>query len=161
MIDSYKIRNSDIFFTQEFNKSYLLNFLPFKMIMFKCNVFVFQIQCQQRIPLLIMNRIFKSLTTVCSQQCWFYQLPQAHISVTSSKKTKIIYINNNVATYTNEYKLCLIRRRTEKNVEKRQPIQREVSKKPVSDFGSKSLNEYLLGSRNMKPFPVAMSLVAR
>lgn len=55
----------------------------------------------------------------------------------------------------------LIRRRTEKNVKKRQPIQNEVSKKPVSDFGSKSLNEYLLGSRKMKPFPVAMSLVAR
>ena len=30
-----------------------------------------------------------------------------------------------------------------------------------SDFGSKSMNEYLLGSRKMKAFPVAMSLVAR
>lgn len=29
------------------------------------------------------------------------------------------------------------------------------------DFGSKSMNEYLLGSRKLKPFPVAMSLVAR
>lgn len=55
-----------------------------------------------------------------------------------------------------------IRRRTEKNAKKnRAPIQNEVTKKPVSDFGSKSLNEYLLGSRKMKPFPVAMSLVAR
>lgn len=41
------------------------------------------------------------------------------------------------------------------------PDKNEVTKKPVSDFGSKSLNEYLLGSRKMKPFPVAMSLVAR
>lgn len=31
----------------------------------------------------------------------------------------------------------------------------------VNDFGSKSMNEYLLGSRKLKPFPVAMSLVAR
>lgn len=30
-----------------------------------------------------------------------------------------------------------------------------------NDFGSKSMNEYLLGSRKMKSFPVAMSLVAR
>ena len=30
----------------------------------------------------------------------------------------------------------------------------------VNDFGSKSMNEYLLGSRKLKPFPVAMSLVA-
>lgn len=37
----------------------------------------------------------------------------------------------------------------------------EVTKKPISDFGSKALSEYLLGSRKMKPFPVAMSLVAR
>lgn len=31
----------------------------------------------------------------------------------------------------------------------------------TNDFGSKSMNEYLLGSRKLKPFPVAMSLVAR
>lgn len=31
----------------------------------------------------------------------------------------------------------------------------------VNDFGSKSMNEYLLGSRKLKAFPVAMSLVAR
>lgn len=31
----------------------------------------------------------------------------------------------------------------------------------VHDFGSKSMNEYLLGSRKLKAFPVAMSLVAR
>lgn len=30
----------------------------------------------------------------------------------------------------------------------------------VNDFGSKSMNEYLLGSRKLKAFPVAMSLVA-
>lgn len=30
----------------------------------------------------------------------------------------------------------------------------------VNDFGSKSMNEYLLGSRKLKSFPVAMSLVA-
>lgn len=30
-----------------------------------------------------------------------------------------------------------------------------------ADFGSKSMSEYLLGSRKMKSFPVAMSLVAR
>ncbi|XP_031619202.1 sodium-coupled monocarboxylate transporter 2-like isoform X2 [Contarinia nasturtii] len=54
-----------------------------------------------------------------------------------------------------------VKRRTEKNAKrKRAPVENEVTKKPVSDFGSKSLNEYLLGSRKMKPFPVAMSLVA-
>lgn len=35
------------------------------------------------------------------------------------------------------------------------------SKKGGADFGSASMSEYLLGSRKMKPFPVAMSLVAR
>lgn len=55
----------------------------------------------------------------------------------------------------------LIRRRKEKTERNRAPIQDDVSKKPVNDFGSKSLSEYLLGSRKMKPFPVAMSLVAR
>lgn len=35
-----------------------------------------------------------------------------------------------------------------------------ATKKPVQ-FGSSSMNEYLLGSRKLKPFPVAMSLVAR
>lgn len=34
-------------------------------------------------------------------------------------------------------------------------------KKSAGDFGSKSMNEYLLGSRKLKAFPVAMSLVAR
>lgn len=33
-------------------------------------------------------------------------------------------------------------------------------KKRTLDFGSKSMNEYLLGSRKLKTFPVAMSLVA-
>lgn len=33
-------------------------------------------------------------------------------------------------------------------------------KKQSLDFGSKSMNEYLLGSRKLKAFPVAMSLVA-
>ncbi|XP_055296157.1 sodium-coupled monocarboxylate transporter 2-like isoform X2 [Sitodiplosis mosellana] len=55
-----------------------------------------------------------------------------------------------------------IKRHKEKK-EKRNPapsIHDGASKKAASDFGSKSLNEYLLGSRKMKPFPVAMSLVA-
>lgn len=34
------------------------------------------------------------------------------------------------------------------------------SHEKVNDFGSKSMNEYLLGSRKLKSFPVAMSLVA-
>lgn len=34
-------------------------------------------------------------------------------------------------------------------------------KKKAHDFGSRSMNEYLLGSRKLKAFPVAMSLVAR
>lgn len=33
-------------------------------------------------------------------------------------------------------------------------------KAPTTDFGSKSMLEYLLGSRKLKSFPVAMSLVA-
>lgn len=36
-----------------------------------------------------------------------------------------------------------------------------VASEKGNDFGSKSMNEYLLGSRKMKAFPVAMSLVAR
>lgn len=40
-------------------------------------------------------------------------------------------------------------------------IQDDRGKKPTGDFGSKSMNEYLLGSRKLKAFPVAMSLVAR
>lgn len=35
------------------------------------------------------------------------------------------------------------------------------STKKSSDFGSISMNEYLLGSRKLKAFPIAMSLVAR
>lgn len=34
-------------------------------------------------------------------------------------------------------------------------------KKTKNDFGSSSMNEYLLGSRKLKPFPVSMSLIAR
>jgi hypothetical protein len=33
--------------------------------------------------------------------------------------------------------------------------------KKSTDFDSKAMNEYLLGSRKMKAFPVAMSLVGR
>lgn len=40
------------------------------------------------------------------------------------------------------------------------PVPEDMNKKPISDFGSKAMSEYLLGSRKMKPFPVAMSLVA-
>lgn len=35
-----------------------------------------------------------------------------------------------------------------------------ITEKKNTDFGSKSMMEYLLGSRKLKPFPVAMSLVA-
>lgn len=35
------------------------------------------------------------------------------------------------------------------------------STKKSGDFGSISMNEYLLGSRKLKAFPIAMSLVAR
>ena len=35
-----------------------------------------------------------------------------------------------------------------------------VDEKATTDFGSKSMLEYLLGSRKLKSFPVAMSLVA-
>lgn len=53
-------------------------------------------------------------------------------------------------------------RRRKGNTEKhREPLPDDGAKKTVNDFGSKALNEYLLGSRKMKPFPVAMSLVAR
>lgn len=35
-----------------------------------------------------------------------------------------------------------------------------LTEKSTTDFGSKSMLEYLLGSRKLKSFPVAMSLVA-
>jgi solute carrier family 5 (sodium-coupled monocarboxylate transporter), member 8/12 len=35
-----------------------------------------------------------------------------------------------------------------------------LTEKTTTDFGSKSMLEYLLGSRKLKSFPVAMSLVA-
>lgn len=49
---------------------------------------------------------------------------------------------------------------------KRNSIQRQrvsdeaFADKKTTDFGSKSMLEYLLGSRKLKSFPVAMSLVA-
>lgn len=36
-----------------------------------------------------------------------------------------------------------------------------MNKHKEPDFGSKAMSEYLLGSRRLKVFPVAMSLVAR
>lgn len=33
--------------------------------------------------------------------------------------------------------------------------------KSPGDFGSDAMNDYLLGSRKLKPFPVSMSLIAR
>lgn len=35
-----------------------------------------------------------------------------------------------------------------------------TDKETGKDFGSKALSEYLLGSRKLRPFPVAMSLIA-
>lgn len=37
----------------------------------------------------------------------------------------------------------------------------ESKDKRETDFGSSKMNEYLLGSRKLKIFPVAMSLVGR
>lgn len=52
-------------------------------------------------------------------------------------------------------------RKSKDDVLENQEIQvHGVAKKPLP-FGSSSMNEYLLGSRKLKPFPVAMSLVAR
>lgn len=55
------------------------------------------------------------------------------------------------------------------NFRKQKPAVQEVlsrnednnKKKNKNDFGSSSMNEYLLGSRKLKPFPVSMSLIAR
>lgn len=41
------------------------------------------------------------------------------------------------------------------------PPSQGSNKKAGTDFGSLSMSEYLLGSRKLKSFPVAMSLVAR
>lgn len=54
-----------------------------------------------------------------------------------------------------------VRRRNSKNDKKIETIEDVTHTKKVNDFGSKSMSEYLLGSRKLKPFPVAMSLVAR
>lgn len=58
-------------------------------------------------------------------------------------------------------KICLNYRKTpndeNENVE---TAVNGATKKPIQ-FGSYSMREYLLGSRKLKPFPVAMSLVAR
>lgn len=40
------------------------------------------------------------------------------------------------------------------------PDEESYTEKKITDFGSKSMLEYLLGSRKLKSFPVAMSLVA-
>ncbi|CAD6999970.1 unnamed protein product [Ceratitis capitata] len=48
-----------------------------------------------------------------------------------------------------------------KNVKPVKPtINLETNKHKEPDFGSKAMNEYLLGSRRLKVFPVAMSLIA-
>lgn len=115
-------------------------------------------RCQQRIS--NMSHIFKLSITAYSQRCLSYQPHLGHILVTSS--TLIWYVS--IEFQHRSFFLSSIiqfvfwfRRRKEDRV----PEQDDVPKKPISDFGSKSLNEYLLGSRKMKPFPVAMSLVAR
>lgn len=50
--------------------------------------------------------------------------------------------------------------RSPKSTTKGTTATNDENKKAKLDFGSKSMNEYLLGSRKMKAFPVAMSLVA-
>lgn len=133
---------------------------------------IFQQKCHPVSP--AMSLTFKLLTIVFSRRCWFYRPHLAHTLATSSE---LKFINKiDCLKDTNQFFFSLlcpfsllfafnwcaqIRRRKDKTEKNRTPIQNDVSKKPVSDFGSKALNEYLLGSRKMKPFPVAMSLVAR
>lgn len=52
------------------------------------------------------------------------------------------------------------RKKADNGTETQETSANGATKKPVQ-FGSSSMNEYLLGSRKLKPFPVAMSLVAR
>lgn len=51
--------------------------------------------------------------------------------------------------------------RKEKTGKKVPHVDVEDSAKRTTDFGSSKMNEYLLGSRKLKIFPVAMSLVGR
>lgn len=61
---------------------------------------------------------------------------------------------NDDCTFSND------RKRNEENPQEETTVN-EATKKPVTNFGSNSMSEYLLGSRKLQPFPVAMSLVAR
>jgi solute carrier family 5 (sodium-coupled monocarboxylate transporter), member 8/12 len=47
-----------------------------------------------------------------------------------------------------------------KSTTKKNEEEEHDQQKKMTDFGSKSMMEYLLGSRKLKSFPVAMSLVA-
>jgi len=49
-------------------------------------------------------------------------------------------------------------RKTKKEMESSPADTPEIS---IPNFGSKKMNEYLMGSGHLKVFPVAMSLIAR
>lgn len=68
------------------------------------------------------------------------------------RRHKIDKNANNTRSHSITRRESLVSEATAKN--------NNVNKK-VTDFGSTTMNEYLLGSRKLKSFPVAMSLVAR
>lgn len=79
---------------------------------------------------------------------WLYQVSHHHIYAMITVITNYILFRN------------LYRKTATNDTENQGAPANGATKKPVQ-FGSKSMNEYLLGSRKLKPFPVAMSLVAR
>lgn len=60
--------------------------------------------------------------------------------------------------------ICVNFRKSKKKLEEAEPTLPTTATTPQRrkhDFGSEKMSEYLLGSRNLKVFPVAMSLIAR
>jgi len=57
---------------------------------------------------------------------------------------------------------CCNYRKSKVKLEEAEPtLPTTTPKRRKHDFGSEKMSEYLLGSRNLKVFPVAMSLIAR
>ncbi|CRL01594.1 CLUMA_CG014432, isoform A [Clunio marinus] len=69
----------------------------------------------------------------------------------------MLVLSTGVGVYFGYFKKTKTKRQT---TPPRHQADDEAYDKMTIDFGSKSMLEYLLGSRNLKPFPVSMSLVA-
>lgn len=94
---------------------------------------------------------------MCLLRCWYSPQHLEGILVSLSEYTKDL---SNRWTPINHTPFVNCRKTPGIEDETQETPVNGVPKKPIQ-FGSSSMSEYLLGSRKLKPFPVAMSLVAR